>query len=259
MSESFFMQVKSLINLLLYLFKTWITVLPRIVYRCSVSLLIDPKGAQRFIHHVLSAQDLQVDDSILNSVELTDLLGDKITDIQIVTSSHKSYSSETRILKELMVLGYMMKVIKPRRVFEVGTFIGRTTRLLALNSPSDCEIFTLDLSKDKVSHQIGEEYHNTPENRKITQLYGDSREFDFANWYGKCDFIWVDGCHDVECVMSDTENALKLRSSKGWIAWHDYRHTAWWSGITKSVRMTHKSHPNLVHIRGITIALLPGK
>ncbi len=82
------MQIKSLINSLLYLFKTWITALPRFVYRCSVSLLIDPKGAQRFIHQVLNAQDIQADDSILNSVELTDLLDDKITDIQIVTSSH---------------------------------------------------------------------------------------------------------------------------------------------------------------------------
>ena len=69
----------------------------------------------------------------------------------------------------------------------------------------------------------------------------------------------MDACHDYEYVVSDTQNALKLCRPGGWIAWHDYRHTAWWSGVTRYVREVHKSYPKIVHLRGTTIAVLPGK
>ena len=222
----------------------------------SLSLLIDPRGAQKFLHQVLGAQDLEANDPVLGSVEITELIPGE-ADPQIRGPYHLHRSSDTRILLELVTLAYLMQVLRPRRIFEIGTFAGRTTRLLALNSPQDAQIFTLDLPRDRVTHDIGVDFRNTPEAAKITQLHGDTRTFDYSPWHGQCDFIWVDACHDYPFVVQDTNAALRLRTEGGWIAWHDYRHTAWWSGVTRSVRELAKTHPGIRHIRGTTIAVLP--
>ncbi len=55
------------------------------------------------------------------------------------------------------------------------------------------------------------------------------------------------------------KNALKLLAPGDWIAWQDYRHTAWWSGVTKGVRDLYKSSPDIVRIRETTMVVLPGK
>ncbi len=239
-----------------HLFQTLVTALPRLAYRSSLSLLIDPRGAQKFLHQVLGAQDLEANDPVLGSVEITELIPGE-ADPQIRGPYHLHRSSDTRILLELVTLAYLMQVLRPRRIFEIGTFAGRTTRLLALNSPPDAQIFTLDLPRDRVTHDIGVDFRNTPEAAKITQLHGDTRTFDYSPWHGQCDFIWVDACHDYPFVVQDTNAALRLRTGGGWIAWHDYRHTAWWSGVTRPVRELAKTHPGIRHIRGTTIAVLP--
>jgi len=234
--------------------------MPYIVYRSIVSLLFDPKGSQRFIQDVLNARDLESEDPLLGSVYIQSLLkhSDE-TDIQIVGSYYSIHTGETCNLLELASLSYIMKALKPQAIFEIGTFTGKTTRILALNAPANSNIFTLDLSLDQVNHDTGEAFRNTAESKRITQLYGDSQTFDFSPWYNKCDFVWVDGCHDYRHVICDSLNAFKLCRPGGWIAWHDYRHTAWWSGVTRCVCEMHKSYPGLVHIKGTTIVVLPGK
>ncbi len=239
-----------------HLFQTYVTALPRIMFRSTFSLLLDPKGAQKFLHQVLSAQDLEADDPFLGSAWITDLLpGD--AEPKFAGPYHLHRSSDTRILLELVALAYLMQILQSRVIFEIGTFLGRTTRLLALNSPPDCRIFTLDLPRERVAHDVGTDFRDTPEAEKITQLYGDSRSFDYSPYHGQCDFVWVDACHDYQFVAEDTKAALRLRTGGGWIAWHDYRHTAWWSGVTRAVRELAQNHSGIRHIRGTTIAVLP--
>lgn len=239
-----------------YLLQTFVTVLPRLAYRSSLSLLLDPQGAQKFYHQVLGAQDLEADDPVLGSIDVTELIPGE-AEPQMRGPYHLRRTSDTRIFLELVALAYLMQVLRPRRIFELGTFIGRTTRLLALNSPPEAQILTLDLPRDRVTHDIGVDFRNTPEAAKITQLQGDSRSFDYSPWQGQCDFIWVDACHDYPFVVQDTKAALRLRTAGGWIAWHDYRHTAWWSGVTRAVRELAETHPGIRHIRGTTMAVLP--
>jgi hypothetical protein len=66
----------------------------------------------------------------------------------------------------------------------------------------------------------------------------------------------VDANHDYEYVFSDTQNALKLVRPGGWIGWHDYHHSAYWSGVTRCIRELENKYTTLVHLRGTTIALL---
>jgi hypothetical protein len=138
-------------------------------------------------------------------------------------------------LTELMLVCRIARRLKPRLVFEIGTFLGGTTLQLAVNSSAT--VYTLDLPPAAVgdgSRRVwdaeldvypdipGRRFHDTPWFGKIKQVFGNSREFDFEPFRGQIDMVLVDGCHQYDFVLSDSVNALKLLSSKGIILWHDY-------------------------------------
>jgi predicted O-methyltransferase YrrM len=147
---------------------------------------------------------------------------------------------------EIQILSSLIAYLKPKHVFEIGTYLGYTTLHFAVNTPDDAIIYTLDLPPDfhrlkenekkhktfsyddllvmKLSSQgsRNRHFHHTPCNKKIIELFGDSREFDFSPYYKKIDFIFIDGNHSRKFVKSDTENALKMLSAHGVIIWHDY-------------------------------------
>ena len=142
-------------------------------------------------------------------------------------------------LYELAAISRLTKKYSPRQIFEIGTFDGRTTLNLALNSDSEAKIFTIDLPKNDTARAIlpvattdqnliktnvtGARFTGQPESTKITQLYGDTATFDFSPYIGEMDLIFVDGAHTYEYVMNDSVIALKLlRDGRGLIIWHDY-------------------------------------
>jgi len=148
-------------------------------------------------------------------------------------------------VSELAALCGIVRRENPRAIFEIGTLNGRTTLNLALNSPPECRIFTLDLPREQLGEtrypisdrfrklvekeRSGELFLNKdaaefPETKKITQLFGDSGNFDFSPYYNAIDLVFIDGSHDYEYVLNDSEIALKLlREGRGVILWHDYR------------------------------------
>uniref|UniRef100_Q025T5 O-methyltransferase, family 3 n=1 Tax=Solibacter usitatus (strain Ellin6076) TaxID=234267 RepID=Q025T5_SOLUE len=133
------------------------------------------------------------------------------------------------------------RIVAARRIFEFGTYLGATTLNLALNTPEDAEIFTLDLderhaeeliqdaadatlTKSHISAARSLDYMDIPAGRKVKALMGDSTKFDFSDWKGSMDLIFVDGGHDLATVTSDTTNALNLADpgKLSCIIWHDY-------------------------------------
>lgn len=139
-------------------------------------------------------------------------------------------------LLETYVLIAAARIAHAKRIFEIGTFLGRTTLNLARNMP-EAEIFTLDLEDaTKVGEQLAADtevmdlhfqaqkldFEGTPSEGRITRLFGNSRTFDYTPWHGTIDMVFIDGGHDVATVKSDTENALRLIRPDGVIAWHDY-------------------------------------
>ena len=142
---------------------------------------------------------------------------------------------------ETHFLSTLVKELNPEAIFEIGTYNGFTTLHLALNSSQSCRIFTLDLPPDYDAHKVqGSSYDDLlvielsqktinqrfykkhPLEDKITELYGDSAVFDFTNYYGKIDIVFIDGNHSLQYVKSDTENAFKLLTEHGVIVWHDF-------------------------------------
>jgi len=166
-----------------------------------------------------------------------------------------------------LVLGAMCKLLECRSVFEIGTYLGQTTWLLAHNNP-DARVFTLDLpTLDAVNHLryevTGPEYFvawdrgarflGTPEADRITQLFGDSATFDFSPYHGKMDLVFIDGSHSLNYVKSDTEAAFSMLSDRGTIVWDDY---LYYPGIYKVVNeLTPLVDRPVFHIVGTRLAV----
>lgn len=221
--------------------------------------LVSPRNALAFWDNINEYYDLNRADRKLNTRPIQDVIPfDDEPDINIIGSYYSRRASDTRILMELAAIAYIMRALEPKIVFEIGTFVGRTTRTMAINSPDFTQLYTLDLppSESQAANRVGSEYRKSAESKKITQLFGDSGKFDFSPYYNKCDFVWVDANHDYNPVKTDSENALSLCKKGGWIGWHDYRHSAPWSGVTRCIRELNAIVGNIVHVQGTTIALL---
>ena len=141
---------------------------------------------------------------------------------------------------EAQVVAALTAHLKPKTVFEIGTYNGFSTLHLSKNSPPDSVIYTLDLPQDKSAIILKNDLHEAHRDTKninlnarrhfhapgsgarITELFGDSMDFDFSPYYGKVDLVFIDANHSYVYVQSDTENALRMLSDRGVILWHDY-------------------------------------
>ncbi len=128
-------------------------------------------------------------------------------------------------------------------MFEFGTCTGKTAYLWAKNSKPDAKVYTLTLPPDKFNDYRPDDtdsararelalkestfthflYTGTPVQEKVVQLYGDSKQFDEAQFLDTFDLIFIDGSHAYSYIKNDTEKALRMLKPGGYILWHDYR------------------------------------
>jgi predicted O-methyltransferase YrrM len=160
---------------------------------------------------------------------------------------------------ELLNLAAVCAYARPGRVFEIGTYTGSSTLILAMNTPPATEIFTIDIDpSDRATHQhglgiggfpaftVGAAYRETAFAGKIHQLLGSSQTFDFTPFAGSIDLVFVDADHTYDFVKADTATALKLLRPGGVIVWDDYmwneRHPEC-AGVTRCVNELAKTRP----------------
>ncbi|HEV2292522.1 MAG TPA: class I SAM-dependent methyltransferase [Tepidisphaeraceae bacterium] len=172
-------------------------------------------------------------------------------------------------LLELIVLSRLVRERAPRSLFEIGTFDGRTTLNLAANAPDDAVVHTLDLPPNRPTayalSPADYQFVNKPASgaritagacaERVRQLYGDSATFDFTPY--KADFVFVDGSHAYEYVLSDSMRALALiGEGPAVIAWHDY---GVWDGVTRGLEELASTDPrfqNLQWVRGTSLVVM---
>ncbi len=155
-------------------------------------------------------------------------------------------------------------------LFEIGTFDGRTTCHLAMNSGPLCQVLTLDLplghatqfevdrrerhliQKAKSGEWIDKMRAPFPEfMAKVQQLYGDSATFDYSPYWGTCGLVFVDGSHAFDYVKADSATALKLVRKGGCVVWHDY---GVWEGVTRALEeIEAEQHLGLRYIKGTSL------
>jgi predicted O-methyltransferase YrrM len=152
-------------------------------------------------------------------------------------------------LPELCLLIHLLVRSRARTIFEIGTYVGRTTLNLALNSRKEARIYTLDFPRGTHDgYAPGSLFQRTPLKKKITQLYGESSSFDFSEYFGTVDFVFIDASHTYEHALSDSRNALEmLRSGRGTIAWHDYG----WQGVAPALNKLFREDKRLSGMRHI--------
>jgi hypothetical protein len=164
-------------------------------------------------------------------------LADLSTDFDIESIKLKEFKGTYGgvSLVEILLLCRLTQERRPRSILEIGTFQGITTLNLALNSPPDTKIITVDLP---ALHNSTRFYQTDPElslqrprsnlwkdygvQNKITQFLCDSAELSANHLPENIDMIFIDGSHSYEYVSKDTEFALSILSPKGMILWHDY-------------------------------------
>lgn len=175
--------------------------------------------------------------------------------------------------RELAVLAaFASRCPDATTLFEIGTFDGRTTFNLAMNSPPGCRIGTLDLPPDAATAMAidtaerslvdkpspGRRYERNRARHpaavaKIFQLLGDSATFDFQAHRRACSLVFVDGSHAAEYVERDTATAFDLVRPGGVVLWHDY---GTWEGVTGVLeRIDAERRLGLRSIRGTSLVM----
>lgn len=174
-------------------------------------------------------------------------------------------------VSELLLIGWLASYYAPMNIFEFGTADGRTTLNLALNSPDACRIYTIDLpDQDRLDFHhtekasVGEERYpipykesvgacfvDHPVSSKITQILGDTASFDFSPFAKSMDLIFIDANHDYEYVRSDTQNALRMRSDRGIVVWHDYQA---WEGVRTCVDELYEEGLDVFCVKAMNLA-----
>ena len=135
--------------------------------------------------------------------------------------------------QDLLAVLALVAERKPQVLFEIGTFDGATTAMLALNAPG-ATVHTLDLppghqafdsqlKQDDLhlveKRRVGAEFRLAPGSR-IVQHLGDSATWDYAP-VREADFVLIDGAHSYEYIRSDTEKCLAHCRRPLTVIWHD--------------------------------------
>ena len=138
--------------------------------------------------------------------------------------------------REILSLAAVTKLLRPKRIFEIGTYNGRTTAVFILNSSPDCGVFTLDLPPEAGSlseylpTDIGLVQDRRPEGylkragltQRYRQIYCDSMTFDPEPFRDSVDLGFIDGAHAEKFVRNDTTKMAVMISRRGYVFWHVY-------------------------------------
>jgi len=144
---------------------------------------------------------------------------------------------------EQMVLASVVKARRITSVFEIGTFNGGTTKLLADSMPEGGHVWTLDLPAAQFDgaqsvrgfrgRQVGEAFKGTSAEERIEQLLGDSLTMDFSPYHCSAQLVLVDGGHEYENGVADTRAALEIVKPGGVVLWDDFQ--PYWDGLVRGI------------------------
>lgn len=160
---------------------------------------------------------------------------------------------------ERALLAGIVRLRRPGMVFEIGTFTGRTTRVIADSLPVEGTVHTLDLPPGEnrfdpgIHERVGEAFRDSTEyDGRIVQHHGNSRTFDFSPWHGKVDLVFIDGSHEYEDVLADSRTALRMIREGGIVIWDDYDFRI--PGVVGALNTLRRDLP-VVHLAGTRLAL----
>jgi hypothetical protein len=173
-------------------------------------------------------------------------------------------------LDEIVVLASITRLLRPSRVFEIGTFAGRTTSVFILNAPAEAEIITLDLPDDAQpppavldtdaalvsSRRVGRFLREHQLERRCRQILADSLAFDPRPYAGTVELGFIDGAHSRRYVENDTRKMAAMMAERGLVFWHDYGGIGRFGGLTAYLEELAARIP-VYRVAGTTLAWAP--
>jgi predicted O-methyltransferase YrrM len=216
-----------------------------------------------------------------NVVEIASLLGGQVGDCVhlplIPRDEGGQGSARTEFaaasVLERVILGALVRGERAMRIFEIGTFRGVTALAMALNAPPGAELVTLDLppelspeqvaasfytgsqssgfhrmAREKVDRQVGVLLADYSGDCRVRQVFGDAATFDFKP-YAPVDLFFVDGCHQYEGALRDTQSAWQCLKPGGLLVWHDYG----WASVRRAIHDSDMNSP-VTWVRGTSLA-----
>lgn len=176
----------------------------------------------------------------IKTVKLSDIFPSTLEKGSIILENFLGHWGNISV-EEVCKIALITKFLKPKRIFEFGTYNGMTTLQLALNVPKGCRVYTLDLPddtspqiplskidalvakhfKNKFGTKIGSYFKNRKD-IKIIQILQDGATFDPSPFKNAMDLIFIDAAHDYKNKKKDSENAFFMLRRGGVVIWHNY-------------------------------------
>lgn len=146
-----------------------------------------------------------------------------ISDITLPLSISNEASHHPNHMDMMFVVA-IAKHIGATRIFEFGTYLGRTTcGLASISENVRVKTLNLPIERDpRYGPYIGRLIQTSPYKGRIEQIFCDSREFDPKPFSQQMDFIFIDADHSYAAVRNDTEKAFEMLAPGGVIVWHDF-------------------------------------
>jgi predicted O-methyltransferase YrrM len=175
---------------------------------------------------------------------------------------------------ELAVLASVTCALRPSAVFEIGTFVGRTTSVFILNAPG-ARVFSVDLPLDTrpealagdgyletdvalvTRRRVGAFLHDAGLADRYTQILCDSRALDPSQHLGSVELAFIDGAHTAEYVRNDTEKVAAMMAERGLVFWHDYGGIGRFRDLTAYLEMLAR-RIEIYRVPDTTLAWAPG-
>ncbi len=207
----------------------------------------------------------------IKTVKLSDIFPSKLEKGSIILENFLGHWGNISV-EEVCKIALITKFLKPRKIFEFGTYNGMTILQLALNSPKNCMVYTLDLPnnsspsislskidtlvakhfKDKFGTKTGSYFKNRKD-IKVIQILQDSATFNPTPFKNSMDLIFIDAAHDYKNKKTDSENAFFMLRKNGVIIWHNYADVGN-PDITKYLYQLSKSQ-KIYHLKNTMFAI----
>lgn len=123
---------------------------------------------------------------------------------------YNEFDNESSLPEESMLIGALVKALKPIIVVEIGTHNGCTTEQIIKNL--DGQLWTYDIKPIEI-----------PDYPNVHFFQGDST---MADMPGNIDFAFIDGSHAKGDVVKDFRNIEKNLKHGATVVFHDYSHPA---------------------------------
>ena len=211
----------------------------------NISMHIDIKRSSQFLGNKIDilgnsmvVLNSEVDDSLLPQI-FPDELWTEFDLPEQREIEHKTFTASLASQIERKIIASISKI--SNNMLEIGTGKGGTTLIMAAYSPPGANVSTIDLpdnvrailyeqgdsptlAANAVNSRVSSDYvyKKTKHEKKIHQIFADTKHFDETNLSKQLDFIFVDGANTYSYIKNDTKKALNMIKVNGFILWHNY-------------------------------------